>query len=78
MRFLSLALMLGAALLIGACGDKADTGGTDAGDSSDAGKPDTPAKVGIALAGEGWDGGAGIDPMAKSDKVRVIQFFKPG
>ncbi len=74
MRFLSLALALGAAMLIGACGDKADTGGATTGGTGGPGG----AGAGIALEGAGWDGGTGLDPTAKSDKIRVIQFFKPG
>lgn len=65
MRILSLALALGLGLLVGACGDKADTGGT-------------PSGAAIPLEGAAWDGGTGIDPTTKSDNVRVIQFFSPG
>ena len=81
MRVLSLVLMLGAAVLIGACGDKAEDGGTAAGDTGGSGTPDDagpPKKAPIALAGAAWDGGEGIDPTETSDKVRVIQFLKPG
>lgn len=65
MRILSMALVLGLGVLVGACGDKADTGGAS-------------GSTGIALEGAAWDGGTGIDPTTKSDKVRVIQFFAPG
>ena len=71
MRFLSLALALSAAMLIGGCGDKADDTTTGGGSGSGGG-------AGIALAGGDWDGGNGLDPTKTSDKVRVIQFFKPG
>lgn len=70
MRALALVLSLGAAALLGACGDgedkPADTGGGNGGGG------------GVALAGGGWDGGAGLDPTKSSDKVRVVAFFKPG
>ncbi|MDJ0976618.1 MAG: hypothetical protein QNJ98_19330 [Planctomycetota bacterium] len=65
MRNVSLALVMGMGLLVGACGGDAHVGSAAASSA-------------IALEGAAWDGGTGIDPTAKSDKVRVIQFFVPG
>jgi hypothetical protein len=72
MRLTALALALGAAICLAACGDSPDkptkSGATNEG----------AAKTGAALAGDGWDGGTGLDPTQKSEKVRVVAFFKPG
>lgn len=88
MRVLAMTLTLFAAALFGACGDKADdtkTGDNDTHEHEDGdgdhehedGDHDGDAPASMALAGASWDGGEGFDPTAKSDKVRIVAFFKP-
>lgn len=78
MRFTSLALALAAALLIGACGDKAadDTATGDSGKTNNTTSGDS-AGNGPALDGAGWDGGDGAAVVATSEKYRIVQFLKP-
>ena len=75
MRRSALALALGAALTLSACG-KDDSyerpTGTNGASSTTAHPATTPA-----LAGAAWDGGEPPDLTGPSEKIRVVAFFKP-
>ena len=72
MRLTALTLALGAAICLAACGDSPEKPTKSGTTNEDA------TQTGASLAGGGWDGGTGLDPTQKSEKVRVVAFFKPG